>query len=208
MRLRRRSRARSPHRAGARISPGSPRAPASTSRAGPRCRVCTMPRTRSPRLPRARRSASRRMRSTRGWRLSRPAAPDGAGRHAPGRAVRQRQQGDQRGLRRPGALRVSEDPLDPGRQGQGEGSRCLPPGLSPCGVGLHDRRGRRDVRPAARRRDAGRAIGHARSRGAERGGAGEGRGDGAAVPACASFDQFTDYEARGQAFRDAVEALG
>ena len=26
-------------------------------------------------------------------------------------------------------------------------------------------------------------------------------------PACASFDQFTDYEARGQAFRDAVEAL-
>ena len=27
-------------------------------------------------------------------------------------------------------------------------------------------------------------------------------------PACASFDQFTDYEARGQAFRDAVEALG
>ncbi|MBQ1498685.1 MAG: UDP-N-acetylmuramoyl-L-alanine--D-glutamate ligase [Sphingomonas sp.] len=28
------------------------------------------------------------------------------------------------------------------------------------------------------------------------------------APACASFDQFTDYEARGQAFRDAVEALG
>ncbi|MET0310281.1 MAG: UDP-N-acetylmuramoyl-L-alanine--D-glutamate ligase [Sphingomonas sp.] len=27
-------------------------------------------------------------------------------------------------------------------------------------------------------------------------------------PACASFDQFTDYEARGRAFRDAVEALG
>ncbi len=27
-------------------------------------------------------------------------------------------------------------------------------------------------------------------------------------PACASFDQFRDYEARGQAFRDAVEALG
>ncbi|AQR73518.1 UDP-N-acetylmuramoyl-L-alanine--D-glutamate ligase [Sphingomonas sp. LM7] len=27
-------------------------------------------------------------------------------------------------------------------------------------------------------------------------------------PACASFDQFKDYEARGQAFRDAVEALG
>mgnify|MGYP006171216449 CR=1 FL=1 len=26
-------------------------------------------------------------------------------------------------------------------------------------------------------------------------------------PACASFDQFRDYEARGQAFRDAVEAL-
>jgi UDP-N-acetylmuramoylalanine--D-glutamate ligase len=26
-------------------------------------------------------------------------------------------------------------------------------------------------------------------------------------PACASFDQFKDYEARGQAFRDAVEAL-
>ncbi len=26
-------------------------------------------------------------------------------------------------------------------------------------------------------------------------------------PACASFDQFSDYEARGQAFRDAVEAL-
>jgi UDP-N-acetylmuramoylalanine--D-glutamate ligase len=27
-------------------------------------------------------------------------------------------------------------------------------------------------------------------------------------PACASFDQFKDYEARGQAFRDAVQALG
>jgi UDP-N-acetylmuramoylalanine--D-glutamate ligase len=26
-------------------------------------------------------------------------------------------------------------------------------------------------------------------------------------PACASFDQFRDYEARGQAFRAAVEAL-
>ena len=26
-------------------------------------------------------------------------------------------------------------------------------------------------------------------------------------PACASFDQFTDYEARGDAFRAAVEAL-
>ena len=26
-------------------------------------------------------------------------------------------------------------------------------------------------------------------------------------PACASFDQFTDYEARGAAFRTAVEAL-
>ena len=27
-------------------------------------------------------------------------------------------------------------------------------------------------------------------------------------PACASFDQFKDYEARGAAFRAAVEALG
>jgi UDP-N-acetylmuramoylalanine--D-glutamate ligase len=26
-------------------------------------------------------------------------------------------------------------------------------------------------------------------------------------PACASFDQFSDYEARGDAFRIAVEAL-
>jgi UDP-N-acetylmuramoylalanine--D-glutamate ligase len=26
-------------------------------------------------------------------------------------------------------------------------------------------------------------------------------------PACASFDQFKDYEARGEAFRAAVEAL-
>jgi UDP-N-acetylmuramoylalanine--D-glutamate ligase len=26
-------------------------------------------------------------------------------------------------------------------------------------------------------------------------------------PACSSFDQFRDYEARGQAFRDAVGAL-
>jgi UDP-N-acetylmuramoylalanine--D-glutamate ligase len=26
-------------------------------------------------------------------------------------------------------------------------------------------------------------------------------------PACASFDQFRDYEARGDAFRAAVEAL-
>ena len=27
-------------------------------------------------------------------------------------------------------------------------------------------------------------------------------------PACASFDQFKDFEARGQNFREAVEALG
>ena len=27
-------------------------------------------------------------------------------------------------------------------------------------------------------------------------------------PACASFDQFKDYEQRGDAFRAAVEALG
>ena len=27
-------------------------------------------------------------------------------------------------------------------------------------------------------------------------------------PACASFDQFTDFEARGAAFRACVEALG
>ena len=27
-------------------------------------------------------------------------------------------------------------------------------------------------------------------------------------PACASFDQFRDFEARGDAFRAAVEALG
>ncbi len=26
-------------------------------------------------------------------------------------------------------------------------------------------------------------------------------------PACASFDQFSDFEARGDAFRDAVESL-
>jgi len=28
------------------------------------------------------------------------------------------------------------------------------------------------------------------------------------APACASFDMFTDYAARGRAFRAAVEALG
>jgi len=27
-------------------------------------------------------------------------------------------------------------------------------------------------------------------------------------PACASFDQFADFEARGEAFRAAVEGLG
>ena len=48
------------------------------------------------------------------------------------------------------------------------------------------------------------AVGQARERALEDG------ADGAVVllsPACASFDQFKDFEARGDLFRDLVEAL-
>ncbi len=78
----------------------------------------------------------------------------------------------------------------------------------PCPRRLHDRRGRADVRRAARGHRCRSANASCWSTAV--GDAAEAAAPGEVVllsPACASFDQFRDYEARGDAFRAAVEAL-
>ena len=97
--------------------------------------------------------------------------------------------------------------LDPGRAAQVGRSRRLRAVPRPCPRRLHDRRGRADVRQLLRSKvpvSECEMLFEAVDEAAEAARPGE------VVllsPACASFDQFRDYEARGDAFRAAVEAL-
>ena len=121
---------------------------ARTSRAGRRCRGRTMPRMSPPRSPSRRARASATSNDRPGLdTYPRPAAPDGAGRRAERRPVRQRQQGDQPDLDRAGAGRLSATVhwIVGGLPKSDDLDACAAQ-LRPCPRRLHDRRGRADVR--------------------------------------------------------------
>ncbi len=140
-----------------------------------------------------------------------PRPPDGdGGRDRPG-ALRQRLEGHQRRRRPPGAVQLSEGLLD--RRRAAEGRRHREPGrpLRVGGQGLPDRRGRgRSSPPRSTAARPTPAAGPWTRPCAPPSPTPRRRGEDAIVllsPACASFDQFADFEDRGEAFRAAVHQL-
>ena len=144
--------------------------------------------------------------------LSRSGASHGGHRPARPGALRQRFEGDQRRRGGEGARHLRSDLLD--RRRPGEGGRHRQPRriLSAHRQGLSDRR---RPRTSSRQTLAGR-VPHVIAGDLET--AVRMAADDAALdrraeptvllsPACASFDQFADFEARGEAFRRAVAAL-
>ena len=122
-----------------------------------------------------------------------------------GVALRQRLQGHQRRLDARGARELRRaDPPDPRRPGQGRGLRAA---ARARGRALrrrvpHRRGGRAPGRGRGRR-----ALRDARARRSMPRPAAARPGEVVLLsPACASFDQFDDYEARGRAFKEMVAA--
>ena len=127
-------------------------------------------------------------------------APAGGGGPRGRRALRQRLQGDERRLdaRRAGRVRGLARAPHPRRPRQGAGlhARCAAPPRTPTSS-VPTRRGSREEAGGERCGDLATAV--ARARAAAR------AGDVVLLsPACASLDQFADFEARGRAFRALV----
>ena len=120
-------------------------------------------------------------------------------------------EGDQCRLRRQGAGELHRHFLD--RRRQAEDRRHRQPGriLPAHPQGLSDRRGGRGVRRDAGRqgavRNRRRAVGGDRRRRARRRGLGLKEPVVLLSPACASFDQYPNFEVRGKAFTDLVLAI-
>ena len=144
--------------------------------------------------------------------LSGPRAPHGAGRPPRQRAVRQRLQGHQCGRRRACAVVLCRYLLD--RRRQAEGRRHHQPDriLPAHPQGLSDRRSRAGIcrharRRACRTRSPRRSTSPSRTPRAMR--KHRGLHDPVVLlsPACASFDQYRNFEIRGAKFRELVQAL-
>ena len=135
------------------------------------------------------------------WRRSAAAA----------RSLRQRFQGHQCGFGGAGAGLLQRHFLDRRRQAEDRRHRVLARVLSAHPQGLSDRRSGGGIRRDARQRRAARDRRHARQ-GARRRRARcrslAGREPVVLLsPACASFDQYRNFEVRGDAFRELVRAL-
>ena len=128
------------------------------------------------------------------------------------RAVRQRLQGDQRRFRRQGAGELPRHFLDRRRQAEDRRHREPRRILPAHPQGLSDRRGGRRISPQTLDGKVPYEISGVLSAAvdaAARDAAASGRKEPVVLlsPACASFDQYPNFEVRGKAFTDLVRAM-
>jgi len=138
--------------------------------------------------------------------LSRPRAPAGDGRHDRRRAVDQRFQSDQRRRDGEGARLLRRHLVDrrrPAEGGRHRLARALLHAHPPC---LSHRRGGRGFRPRLDGKVPWTISGTLANAVAAARAAARPGGVVLLSPACASFDQFANFEARGDAFRDLVRS--